>query len=125
MLSEEIVARNVLTIIERLSTKLSVPLRNFYSALSQYAHPNYHGMMASYTEFGMEGAIKIFTERRTGGQHALIITAIGAIATSASIVIDSFEILAAELQGLAVLAERAIFEQRKWPADVEYPVRRS
>jgi hypothetical protein len=125
MLSEEIVARNVLTIIQKLTKQLGAPFEGFYAALSEYAHPNYHGMMATYTEFGLEGGIKIFTDRRTGGQRAILLAAIGALATSGSVVLESFKLLAKHLEPLAVLAERQIYEDGKWPADVEYPVKRA
>jgi hypothetical protein len=45
MLDEAVEARNVITIIQRLSKKFHVPLFGFFERLSEYAHPNYHGMM--------------------------------------------------------------------------------
>ena len=54
-LSEEIEARNVITIIERLTKKLDLPLMCYFERLSEFAHPNYHGMMATYT---VEGGIR-------------------------------------------------------------------
>jgi hypothetical protein len=68
MIDETIEARNVITIIQRLSKKFDVPLFGFFEKLSEYAHPNYHGMMATYTEAGAEGGIKAFcdgSEQRT------------------------------------------------------------
>ena len=125
MLDEAIEARNVITIIQRLSKKFDVPLFGFFERLSEYAHPNYHGMMATYTEAGAEGGIKAFCDGRTSSKRALLITAIGTVATSCSIIIESFKIAAARLESLAALAERAVFEAGTWPKEIEYPVRRS
>jgi len=41
------------------------------------------------------------------------------------IVIESFKILAAQLEKLAVLAEREVYETGKWPKEEPYPVSRS
>jgi hypothetical protein len=123
--SEEIEARSVITIIERLSKKLDVPLMGFFERLSEFAHPNYHGMMATYTDAGAEGGFKTFCERRTGTERPLLRTALGTIATSCSIIIESFKILAAQLEQLAVLVEREIYENGKWPKEEPYPVSRS
>ena len=125
MIDEAIEARNVITIIQRLSKKFDVPLFGFFERLSEYAHPNYHGMMATYTEAGAEGGIKAFCDGRTSSKRALLITAIGTVATSCSIIIESFKIAAARLESLAALAERAVLEAGTWPKEIEYPVRRS
>jgi len=124
MVDESIVARNVLTIIERLSKKLSVPLEGFYSRLSEFAHPNYHGMMATYTQEGFDAATKVFCDCRNTSERALLLSALGALATSCSIVIESFRIAAARLEAAAVLAEKEIHERGTWPPDEPYPVNR-
>ena len=125
MIDETIEARNVMTIIQRLSKKFDVPLFGFFERLSEYAHPNYHGMMATYTEVGAEGGIKAFCDGRASSERALLITAIGTVATSCSIIIESFKIAAARLESLAALAERSVFEAGTWPKEIEYPVPRS
>jgi hypothetical protein len=61
-IDEQIESRNVITIIQRISKKLNVPLFGFFERLSEYAHPNYHGMMATYTEAGADGGIKAFAK---------------------------------------------------------------
>jgi hypothetical protein len=38
-MAEEIIARNVITIIQRLTKQLDVPLLWFYDGLSEHAHP--------------------------------------------------------------------------------------
>jgi hypothetical protein len=126
MIDDSIVARNVLTIIGHLSKKLSVPLDGFYARLSEFAHPNYHGMMATYTvEGGGDTAIKVFCDRRVSSERTLILTAVGAVATSCSIVVESFTIAAAEMEAMAILAEKEIYESGRWPTDEPYPVNRA
>jgi hypothetical protein len=124
MVIEEVQARNVLTIVQRLTKQLDIPLVNFYEGLSEYAHPNYHGMMGTYTEFGLDGGIKVFADHRTDGERAIMLAAIGTLATSVDIVVECFRLLASSLRPLTVLAERAIYDGGTWPSDVEYPVNR-
>jgi hypothetical protein len=53
--SEEYVARNVLTIIQRLTKELGIDLMWFYEGLSEHAHPNYLGMLGTYQTPPPEG----------------------------------------------------------------------
>lgn len=122
-LSEEIEARNVITIVERLTKKLDAPLMGYFERLSEFAHPNYHGMMATYTVEGGDPR-KEFCDGRPGTQRPLILTALGTLATSISIVLRSFEMVAKDLEKLAILAEREIHESGGWPAAEPYPVQR-
>ena len=124
-ISEDIEARNVIMIIEGLSKKLNVPLMGGFERLSEFAHPNYHGMMATYTDEGAEGGLKTFCDRRTGTVRPLMLTALGTLATSCNIIVDTFETFAARIEGLAVLAEREIYEGGTWPAGEPYPVIRN
>jgi hypothetical protein len=111
--------------LKRSTRKLNAPFEDIYAALSEYAHPNYHGMMGTYTEFGAEGGIKAFTERRRGGQRAILLTAVGALATSGDVALESFRLAAKHLETLTMLSEKKFFEEGKWPADVKYPVKRN
>jgi hypothetical protein len=125
MLDDAILARNVLTIIGRLSKHLSVPLDHFYAMLSEYAHPNYHGMMATYTQEGFkDGATKVFCDRRSASERSLLYAALGSLATSCSIVIESYRIAGSRLEAVAELAERDIYVRGEWPVEVPYPVDR-
>ena len=60
---KDIEARSVITIIESLSRKLDVPLMGFFERSSEFAHPNYQGMMATYTDEGAEGGFKILRSK--------------------------------------------------------------
>ena len=122
---EDVEARNVITIIERLTKKLNVPLMGYFEKLSEFAHPNYHGMMATYTVEGADGGFKAFCDRRTTSEGPLLLTALGTLSTSCHIVVRCFEMVAKDLQGLAELAEREVYEGGTWPGDEPYPVKRN
>lgn len=47
--------------------------RGFFERLSEFAHPNYHGMMATYTVEGAEGGFMTFCDRRKGSEKLLIL----------------------------------------------------
>jgi hypothetical protein len=123
-LSAEIAAKNVLTIIQKLTKQMDVPLEGFYEGLSEHAHPNYHGMMATYTESGHKGGITIFTNHREGRTEASTTLALGALATSLDIVKHALAIRTELSDRFSTLVERKIYERGTWPADVEYPVER-
>ena len=82
-------------------------------------------MMATYTDEGAEGGLKTFCDRRTGTVRPLMLTALGTIATSCNSIVATFEAFAARIEGLAVLAEREIYEGGTWPAGEPYPVIRN
>ena len=123
-LSEKMVARNVLTIIQKLTKKLDVPLMDFYEGLSEHAHPNYHGMMATYTVVGHEGGITKFTSNREGRTEASMTLALGALATSLHIVEHALTMQAELSNRFSTLVEKKIHEGGTWPPNIEYPVQR-
>jgi uncharacterized protein YbcI len=124
-IDKSIESRNVITIIKNLTKELDAPLWGFFEKLSEFAHPNYHGLLLTYTEAGGDGGIKQFCDRRPSAERILISTALGAVATSCRIIIKCYEMAVANLEGVTTLAERAIFESKRWPADVEFPIKRS
>lgn len=124
-IDKSIESLNVITIIKRLSKELDAPLWGFFERLSEFAHPNYHGLFATYTEPGATGGIKQFCDARSSAKRALISTALGALATSCRVVIKCYEMTATNIVGITTLAERTLFEANKWPSDVAYPVKRS
>lgn len=124
MLDDSIAARNVLTIIQRLSKQLDVPFDRFYEALSEHAHPNYHGMMATYTTTEFEAGFKVFCDCRPGRDQASLTSFVVALATATQVIIRSYEMLAANLKPVTLLAEQKVHEDGKWPAGEVYPVKR-
>jgi hypothetical protein len=125
MLAKEIKAHHVLDMVRNVAKRHDIPLWDVYETLSECAHPNYHGMMATYSEPGAEGGIKIFIDRRESIERAVITDAITVLATSVTAVIHTFERVAQHIEAMAVLAERQVYEAGTWPKDVEYPVRRA
>lgn len=123
-LSPDYVQTNVLTHIQRLSKEFDVPLEGFYEGLSEHAHPNYHGMMATYTEAGHDTGYVAFTDRRSGRIEATLILAMGALASSLDIVEAALHREDRCSESLAALSEKQFYDSGKWPADEEYPVAR-
>jgi hypothetical protein len=83
---------------------------------------------ASGLSFGVRGCLQTINgiiTSQPGTVRPLILTALGTLATSCSITVESFEMLAAQIEGLAVLAEREIYEGGTWPGDEPYPVSRN
>lgn len=123
--SEEFAARNVLTIIQRLSKQLGIDLMWFYEGLSEYAHPNYLGMLGTYQTAPSKGEFVVqfgpLTDERLPAAMNMVIGGL-AIAT------QMMEMAARDHDEaktrFALLAEREIHESGTWPAGVAYPVRR-
>lgn len=116
-------ATNILTIIQRLEKDLNVPFGGFYEGLSEYAHPNYHGMMAVYFD-GHDGSTARFTDASEGRTKAAMVLATCACATSLKIVERSAQHQSDLTVRLACLAEKSIYERGVWPADAPYPIPR-
>jgi hypothetical protein len=124
VLAEQYVVQNILTIIQRLSKQYEVPFDGFYEGLCEYAHPNYIGMMSVYTEAEHTGGITTFTDRRASRARASTFIWMGALATSFELVESSLTKWANVVHRVAILAERRIYEQGTWPADIDYPIKR-
>lgn len=126
-LDEKIEARNILGIIRRLDKQFEGILMWFYDGLSEHAHPNYHGMLATYTFTKQEGddvAITRFTDRRDGRQRATSIHVVSALAIAVDMVKSAVERYEEHGHGFAALAERQIYERGTWPQNEAYPVTR-
>ncbi len=126
-LSEEIVSRNVLTIVQRLTKQLEIPLMWFYEGLSEHAHPNYHGMLATYSAVRQppdDVAITRFTDRREGRTKATTVLAISALVIALDLMEAALDKQEKFLKDFAALAERKVQSEGKWPKDLDYPVQR-
>jgi len=123
ILKEEYVVQNILTVIQRLDKELDGPFGGFYEGLSEHAHPNYHGMMALYSD-GSDGAISKFADHPAGRTTAAVTLAICALATSLDVLLLVTHKRAALNGDLARLSEKTIYEGGTWPSDVPYPVPR-
>jgi hypothetical protein len=72
--SEEFEALNVLTIIDQLTKKMP-KLRAMYDLLSEYAHPNYSGMMGVYQRVADQ--VSTFVDHPAADHVGLLNAAVG------------------------------------------------
>ena len=86
----------------RLPNTISSAQRSPFERLSELGHPNYHGMMATFTVEKADPR-KAFCDRRNTTIRPLMLTAFGTLATNTSVIIRCFEMLARDLEALAVL----------------------
>jgi hypothetical protein len=123
--SEEYIARNVLTIIQRLTKELGVDLFFFYEGLSERAHPNYLGMLGTYQTPLKDGQFVPQFHSPQGEQLKLHMeTAIGGLAIATEMMAMAFQKFDDIATAFAVLCEREIYEGWRWPKGIEYPVKR-
>jgi hypothetical protein len=123
--SEEYIARNVLTIIQRLSKELGIDLMWFYEGLSERAHPNYLGMLGTYQTAPPEGEFVVKFHAPAGeGLKLHMSMAIGGLAIATEMMRMALQKFDEIATAFAVLAERDIYEGGTWPEGMEYPVKR-
>jgi hypothetical protein len=123
--SEEYIARNVLTIIQRLSKELGIDLMWFYEGLSERAHPNYLGMLGAYQTPPSEGEFVVTFHSPAGEElKPHMNMAIGGLAIATEMMRMALEKFDEIATAFAVLAEREIYEGGTWPDGMEYPVKR-
>jgi len=116
---DEYEALNVLTIIDQLTKKTIPQLRPMYDLLSEYAHPNYDGMLGVYHR--VVGKIPTFIDHPASQQPEELNTAVG-MAGFALILTDlAVSRYQAILSGFVTLCEEHIHKRGTWPASVSYP----
>ncbi|MGE3341796.1 MAG: hypothetical protein AB7L71_00050 [Vicinamibacterales bacterium] len=124
--SEEYVARNVLTIIQRLTKELDLELMWFYEGLSEVAHPNYLGMLGMYQKSPTTPGDTLVKYGAPQGEDLKVHMqmAIGGLATATemmALAIKNFDEIATPF---ALLCEQEIYEGGTWPEGMEYPLKR-
>jgi hypothetical protein len=123
--SEELAARNVLTIIQRIGKQLGIDLMWYYEGLSEHAHPNYLGMMAVYRQTAEDGNPSVrYADAPNEGRDASIRIAIGGLAMGLEMMKMALERLAAVVGKFASLYERGSYEGGTWPKELAYPIKR-
>jgi hypothetical protein len=124
--SEEFKARNVLTIIQRLSKELDIDLMFFYEGLSEFAHPNYLGMLQAFQTPPSPGEFVVKFHSPTGLRLVRDMEmAIGALAGATELMQSALEKFDEISTRFAVLCERHIYEHGTWPDKLDYPVKRT
>lgn len=123
--SEEFTARNVLTIIQRLSKELDIDIMWFYEGLCERAHPNYLGMLGTYQTAPPQGDFVVKFHSPEGEQLKLHMEmAISGLAIATEMMRMAFSKFDTIATPFALLAERELYEGGTWPEGKEYPVRR-
>lgn len=127
-MTEDVTARNVLTVIQRLNKEFGgAGILWFYEGLSEHAHPNYHGMLASFSLVRANGeheAITRFIERRPGRDHATTVLCLGSLATALLLLESAIRRYEKSKDAFVALAERLIHDKGTWPQGREYPIKR-
>jgi len=112
------------TVIDRVSSELGgIPKRN-YNLLSEFAHPNYPGMLAAYKEAGKKGCVTTFTECDGEMRRRIVGIAAGSLFTTSEVFDLGFKALVPSLKEFVMLCERWNHERGKWPTDLPYPIPR-
>jgi hypothetical protein len=120
---EGFVVTNILTIIEKLDKKLETPFMGFYEGLSEYAHPNAHGMALTYAE-AHKVCVTTYTDRKESTTTASLGLAISALASALQMAEMANEHWEEDRLQFTLLAEKDIHEQGTWPKDIPYPIPR-
>ena len=123
-MSEEYQARNVVTIIERLSKQLKIELISMYGDLSEHAHPNYLGMMSAYQQLAEPGnPIVRFVDQPLTKETAL--NALGWTVSGTMIGVEmtggAVDRERENARGVRALCEEAIHYGGTWPQGVPCP----
>lgn len=113
-------AFNVLSIIDRLK-KQAPELRNLYDALSEYAHPNYHGMLAVYAEFNEGTYENHYIDRPFNQESRILEIPLKAFAAGMQQTTESIDLLNENLTVLIKLCEEVIYDKGTWPKNIPYP----
>lgn len=120
---EKYQAPNILTILARLSKK-SAAFQDFYFGLSEFAHPNYSGMMGLYFVRKDEGEAE-FLDNPAAAHPDLSKYSLLAASAGLQIIMDAADRFRRYLDGFTRLCEENIFNQGTWPSYVPYPPHRS
>lgn len=122
--SEEYIARNVLTIIQRLTKELEVELMFFYEGLSEHAHPNYLGMLGTYQTPPADGSTTKFQSPEGDGLRTLTEMAISGLAIATEMMLMAYSKFDEIATPFSLLCERDLYEGGQWPQGWDYPIKR-
>ena len=120
-LFEEFTSVNVLTHIQKLSKTLDVPLEGYYDRLSEYCHPNSHGMIGLYA-IRHNACVAQFAELNDKAERGAMTWCVNALAVALGLMEEGLKQWLKASDKLAVLAEKHIFDRGSWPKDTPYPV---
>lgn len=111
-------AKNILTIIDH-ATKTFKRAREHYDGLSEFAHPNYSGMLGMYQRPDNQRARAIFVEswKDNPGRLPMLIARVLESLTIINFVLRNFE---GRLPDFIRLSEEEIYRGGTWPKNIPY-----
>ena len=118
----DVEAVSILTAIQQTSKRFADVPGELYEMLSEHAHPNYHGMIATYTEIGKPAGVTTFVDRRPGRLEAATLAALGAVCNGLDILESAFVTYEKFIDAFVLLAEKRNYEAGEWPKDLPYPL---
>ncbi len=118
---QQCTAFNVLSIIDRLKKTKAPELRNWYDALSEYAHPNFHGMLAVYAKFNEGTYENHYIDRPFNQESEILDIPLKAFAAGMQQTTESIDLLNENLTVFIKLCEEVIYDRGTWPKNIPYP----
>jgi hypothetical protein len=118
-------AKNVVTIIERLTKKLDVDLIAMYGDLSEHAHPNYLGMMAAFQhDVDLGNPVIRFLDTPLDREISLgaLVWAMGGANIGIEMTKYALEKQNKTATAFRKLCEEQIYDGGTWPKHVPYPL---
>ena len=118
-------AKNVVTIIERLTKKLDVDLSSMYGDLSEHAHPNYLGMMAAFQhEVEIGDPVIKFLDSPLDREISLgaLVWAVGGANIGIEMTKYALEKQSQYARAFRKVCEEQIYDGGTWPKGVPYPL---
>lgn len=116
--ADEYEAINVLSVIKQLSDEMP-HLLSMYELLSEYAHPNYKGMMGVYQ--GIKGGASVFIDHPADAHRDEMKTAVGMVGFGLLLIERGEAQYRGVLPAFIRLCEEQIHKGGTWPADVPFP----
>ncbi len=111
-LSEEYVAKNVVTIIQRLTKQTDTNFEGFYAVLSEHAHPNYLGMMGVYQALLEDGnPMWKFSDGDAERRRMMFVSALQALIVALEMIQATMDQMLAVIVPFAELCERRSYER--------------
>lgn len=112
-------AKNILTIIDHVA-KVFKEARKHYDGLSEFAHPNYAGMLGMYNRPDNQGQRAIFIDpwKDNLGPLPMLMARVLMSLTIINFVLQNFKV---RLPDFIRLCEEEIYRGGTWPPEIPYP----
>lgn len=117
-------APNVLTLMDRLSRKHALGLRSQYDALSEFAHPNFLGMIATYRPIDPDDRSarrSRYDDRPFSTKAELLLVPLNALGAGLTINLTAIDTFEKNLGLFTRICEEDMHVRGLWPAGSPYP----